>query len=89
VVCRVIRGIGGLQLDFISFQVNPNYDSVFVFNNDFPALLENVPSPPVQDDPLFKMGNASGVCKVICFHPKSNTTLPIMSIEEIRKVIDT
>ena len=27
-------------------QVNPNYESTFVFTNDFPALLEDVPEPP-------------------------------------------
>lgn len=70
-------------------KVNPNYESVYVFPNDFPALLKDVPAPPVADDPLFKMGSATGECKVICFHPKSNLTLPVMKLEDIRKVIDT
>lgn len=25
--------------------VNPDYTSTFVFDNDFPALLDNVPTP--------------------------------------------
>lgn len=69
-------------------QANPNYESTFVFNNDFPALLEDVPSPPASESELFQMSAARGVCRVMCFHPKSNITLPLMSIKEIRAVID-
>lgn len=67
---------------------NPQYDSTFVFTNDFPALLEDIPLPPESDDPLFQTGGARGTCRVMCFHPKSNKTLPIMSPKEIRTVID-
>lgn len=67
---------------------NPQYQSTFVFTNDFPALLEDIPLPPKSDDPLFQTGGARGTCRVMCFHPKSNKTLPIMTPKEIRTVID-
>lgn len=67
---------------------NPIYTSTFVFTNDFPALLEDVPLPPESDDPLFQTGGARGTCRVMCFHPKSNKTLPVMTPKEIRTVID-
>ncbi|XP_023327661.1 galactose-1-phosphate uridylyltransferase [Eurytemora carolleeae] len=69
--------------------VNPQYTSTFIFNNDFPALLEEVPEPPPSDNPLFRSAAAKGTCKVMCFSPKSNVTIPIMSIEEMRQVINT
>lgn len=69
-------------------QVNPNYQSTFLFNNDFPALLENVPNVPPSSDPLFQMDSATGTCRVMCLHPKSNITLPLMTVPEIREVID-
>nr|CAD7260413.1 unnamed protein product [Timema shepardi] len=69
-------------------EVTPVYKSTCIFNNDFPALLKDVPSPPKSEDPLFQMGPAQGECRVICFHPKSNITLPLMTIDEIRAVID-
>lgn len=69
-------------------QLNPNYESTFVFDNDFPALLEDVPSPPESSDPLFKIGSARGTCRVMCFHPKSNVTIPVLSIKEIEAVIE-
>ena len=70
--------------------VNPDYKSTFVFDNDFPALHEDC--PPYDDneeDPLFKAIPAKGKCKVICFHPNSNISLPLMTNEEIVRVIDT
>jgi galactose-1-phosphate uridylyltransferase len=74
--------------NFSPFQVNPNYKSTFTFVNDFPALLEDVPSPPPSSDLLFQMGGAQGTCKVMCFHPNSDVTLPLMAVTEIREVID-
>ena len=72
-----------------SGQVNPNYESTFVFDNDFPALLEDVPEPDDDQDPLFLSAGARGKCKVMCFSPKSNVTIPLMSVEEIKLVVDT
>uniref|UniRef100_A0A336LSV8 Galactose-1-phosphate uridylyltransferase n=1 Tax=Culicoides sonorensis TaxID=179676 RepID=A0A336LSV8_CULSO len=66
----------------------PKYESVYVFTNDFSALMEDVPLPPQNNDPLFQMGGARGTCRVMCFHPKSNKTLPTMTPKEIRNVID-
>ncbi|XP_063233855.1 probable galactose-1-phosphate uridylyltransferase isoform X2 [Bacillus rossius redtenbacheri] len=34
------------------------------------------------------MAPAQGTCRVMCFHPKSNLTLPLMSQSEIRAVVD-
>lgn len=76
----------GLRYTFL--QVNPDYSSTFVFTNDFPALLEDIPTPDESDDPLFQMKEAKGTCRVMCFHPKSNKTLPIMTVKEITTVID-
>ncbi|ROT82900.1 Galactose-1-phosphate uridylyltransferase [Penaeus vannamei] len=69
-------------------EVNPNYESTFVFTNDFPAMLEEVPAPQESNDPLFQSAPARGTCRVMCFHPKSNLTLPLMTCQEIKTVID-
>jgi len=71
-----------------SGETNPKYETTFVFNNDFPALLEDVPEPEDTGDPLFKSAAARGTCRVMCFSPKSNVTLPLMSQNEIKAVID-
>lgn len=76
-----------MNLNFL-FQINPDYESTFVFPNDFPALLEDVPDPEaVEADSLFQIRPARGNCRVMCFHPKSNKTLPVMTPGEIETVI--
>uniref|UniRef100_A0A663FDA4 Galactose-1-phosphate uridylyltransferase n=1 Tax=Aquila chrysaetos chrysaetos TaxID=223781 RepID=A0A663FDA4_AQUCH len=69
-------------------KVNPQYEGTFVFPNDFPALQPDAPEPGDSDHPLFRAAAARGVCKVMCFHPWSDLTLPLMSLAEIRAVID-
>lgn len=73
-----------------SGEENPQYESTFTFRNDFPALLEDSPIPEQhgdQDD-LFRMAEAKGTCRVMCFHPRSDVTLPLMTQGQVRKVID-
>ena len=64
-----------------------------MFENDFPALLSDIPDPPNDgknnNDDLFQCYAARGVCKVICFHPNSKLTLPRMTLDDIAHVIRT
>ncbi|XP_058028393.1 galactose-1-phosphate uridylyltransferase isoform X2 [Ahaetulla prasina] len=69
-------------------KVNPNYESTFVFDNDFPALQPDAPEPEADDHPLLRSASARGVCRVMCFHPWTDLTLPLMSLAEVRRVID-
>ncbi|KAG8236025.1 hypothetical protein J437_LFUL015403 [Ladona fulva] len=69
-------------------EVNPNYESTFVFTNDFPAMMEDVPEPPEGNDELFCMAPARGTCRVMCLHPKLNKSIPLMNCDEIEAVID-
>ena len=69
--------------------VNPNYDSVFSFVNDYAALLpEPQPEPAPPASPLLVSAPARGLCKVLCFHPDRSLTLARMTRPEIRVVID-
>lgn len=67
---------------------NPNYESTFVFTNDFAALLPETPVAESSPSPLFEARTTRGTCRVICFSPRHDLTLPLMSLEEIRTVID-
>ena len=68
---------------------NPQYESTFVFENDFAALLPGTPSPKNDpDDELFDIDTATGECRVICFSPRHDLTLAKMSDDEIGVVID-
>ncbi|XP_067122514.1 galactose-1-phosphate uridylyltransferase-like [Centruroides vittatus] len=67
---------------------NPDYTSTFLFDNDYPALVEDVPDPQENEHPLFRIESARGKCKVMCFHPRSDVTLPLMTVDEISEVIE-
>jgi UDPglucose--hexose-1-phosphate uridylyltransferase len=70
-------------------QRNPFYEHTYVFDNDFPALLSDIPDQQHHNDDLFQCHAARGVCKVICFHPNSKLTLPRMTLDDISYVIKT
>ena len=60
-----------------SGRVNPYYSDIYAFDNDFPSLsMEHSTSEEnktrIMDIP------ASGICRVVCFSPKHNTTLAEM-----------
>ncbi|MGC4129104.1 MAG: UDP-glucose--hexose-1-phosphate uridylyltransferase [Bergeyella sp.] len=67
--------------------VNESYDSVYVFNNDFPALLNIDVSQNQENNSFFLAEPEQGINKVICFSPKHNITLPEMEISQIYNVI--
>jgi len=68
--------------------VNPVYNSTFVFNNDFSALLPGGPDLAPETDELLRAQPVQGECRVICFSPRHDLSLAEMPPAEIRKVID-
>lgn len=72
-----------------SGNTNPNYTDTYVFPNDFAALLSDVPSAGEPAHPLLQSQAVQGVCRVMCFSPRHDLTLPEMSLPEIRNVVDT
>ncbi len=67
--------------------INPRYNGPFVFDNDFPALLDG----DVEDGakhPLFQSEAIQGLCRVVCFSPSHDRTLPELSTREIQGVIN-
>ncbi|QMU26768.1 UDP-glucose--hexose-1-phosphate uridylyltransferase [Adhaeribacter radiodurans] len=69
-------------------QQNPPYTETFVFNNDFGALQESTPAGGFEKGGLLQAESERGICKVICFSPRHDLTLPDMEVADIRKVVD-
>ncbi|MBC6611225.1 UDP-glucose--hexose-1-phosphate uridylyltransferase [Hymenobacter sp. BT507] len=67
---------------------NPQYTGTFVFDNDFAALQADVPPGDLNVEGLLQAKAESGVGRVICFSPRHDLTLPEMSVEAIRGVVD-
>jgi UDPglucose--hexose-1-phosphate uridylyltransferase len=69
---------------------NPQYDSTFVFDNDFAALKPDLPHIEFSDGGkgLLIAEAEPGVCRVVCFSPRHDLTLARMDLAEVRKVVD-
>jgi UDPglucose--hexose-1-phosphate uridylyltransferase len=78
-LCPGNRRVGGAQ--------NPTYQTTFVYDNDFPALLPDAQSAAVSDG-LLLARSERGICRVICFSPRHDLTLAEFSPAELRQVVD-
>lgn len=67
---------------------NPDYTGTFVFTNDFAALMPAAPDAP-PGNPLLQTQTSRGTCRVMCFSPRHDLTLPEMELPDIRGVVDT
>ena len=73
---------------------NPDYRGTYVFDNDFPALLDFPDSDKAEhaiaqeSSGLLKSEAVNGCCRVICYHPKHNRHIAQMSQDEIIRIID-
>lgn len=75
--------------------VNPKYDSTFVFVNDYSAVKEEQAEYKQEGDPkdlsnlLLRADSVTGKCYVITFSPAHNLTLADLTPAEILPVIQT
>lgn len=72
----------------INGETNPQYDKPFVFINDFAAIAETTPAG-ASEHPLFTAKSERGVCKVICFSPRHDLTLPELSSAQAQALVRT
>ena len=68
---------------------NPDYSTTFVFDNDFTSLLPDEPSPETFDHPLLVSIPERGICRVVCFTPRHDLTLPELDRNAIENIICT
>ncbi len=70
--------------------VTPQYESTFVFQNDYSALLIDTAQAAVdvEDAGLLRAETERGLCRVICFDPRHDLTLATMPVESIRNVVE-
>ena len=59
-----------------------------MFTNDFAALLPDVPAGRSDPAGLFRCEPVRGECRVICFSPRHDLTLPEMEVEEVLWVVN-
>lgn len=71
-----------------SGEVNPNYKGTYVFQNDFPALLDEKLDNELSNDPLFRAEAVTGTARVICFSERHDLTMAEMTVNDIRRVVN-
>jgi UDPglucose--hexose-1-phosphate uridylyltransferase len=67
---------------------NPAYTGTFVFDNDFAALRPGGSHETVSEGSLLVARGEPGVCRVICFSPRHDLSLPDMDQAGLRGVVD-
>ena len=67
---------------------NPNYENVFVFDNDFAALRPDTPHARIDDAGLLVAEAEGGISRVVCFCPRHDLTLAEMEPAAVRRVVD-
>jgi UDPglucose--hexose-1-phosphate uridylyltransferase len=68
---------------------NPLYTGPFIFDNDFGALLpEPVEAQPAPSHPLLVSSPERGLCRVVCFSPRHDLTLPELENSAIENVLE-
>ncbi|MBI2952995.1 MAG: UDP-glucose--hexose-1-phosphate uridylyltransferase [Chloroflexi bacterium] len=67
---------------------NPRYEGVFVFDNDFAALNPETPLVEFDERGLLRASTERGICRVMCFSPRHDLTLPELSVSDIHQVVD-
>jgi UDPglucose--hexose-1-phosphate uridylyltransferase len=68
---------------------NPDYTSIFVFDNDHPCVGADAPQSLERPSGIYRNAPATGVARVVCYTPKHNTTLAELPVGEISALLAT
>lgn len=71
----------------ISGARNPNYDQVFVFDNDHPAFGVDAPVTSPSQEP-YLTSRAEGICRVMCYSPDHSERLSGLKALDMQRVIE-
>jgi UDPglucose--hexose-1-phosphate uridylyltransferase len=72
---------------------NPHYQSTYVFDNDFPALLfapkseQNNLTGSASKDNLLRMQAEVGITRVMCFSPRHDLSIPELPQTQVEAVV--
>ena len=66
----------------------PVYEHVYIFDNDYAAILPTAPASMPTASPLLRGEPEHGRCRVLCFHPDHSLTLARMQPEDVARVVE-
>lgn len=73
----------------VAGHANPDYDSVFVFDNDHPCVGTAAPEVEPTGSALFRNRRADGVARVVCYTPRHDLTLAELPVAQVVELLQT
>lgn len=73
----------------VSGAKNPNYDGVYVFDNDHPCVGMNAPDELAHPSGIYRNRPAQGIARVVCYNPKHNATLAELPVGNVDDLLAT
>ncbi len=68
---------------------NPPYQDTYVFDNDFAALLPPEAGELSGSNGLLTLEPEDGFCRVVCFSPRHDLSLPELTLPQVEKIVRT
>lgn len=66
---------------------NPDYQGVYIFDNDHPVVGLGAPAIPAHQGGVHKRASATGIARVVCYDPRHNVTLSDVSPAVVANVL--
>ncbi len=80
-LCPCNTRIGGAR--------NPDYQGIYVFDNDHPCVGPDAPAEPAPAPGIYRNRSAQGLARVVCFTPRHDLTLAELPESEVVALLET
>ena len=71
----------------VSGKHNPDYDGVYVFDNDHPCVGADAPEGLEKPPGIYRNRRADGIARVVCYSPRHNLTLAELEPREVENLL--
>jgi UDPglucose--hexose-1-phosphate uridylyltransferase len=72
----------------VSGRCNPNYTSIYIFDNDHPCVGDAAPTGLEAPTGIYQNRRAVGAARVVCYSPKHNLSLAELDEFEIQELLN-
>lgn len=66
---------------------NPDYDSIFVFDNDHPCVGASAHEPDPPASSVYQNRRADGIARVVCYSPRHDLTLAELETSQVAALL--
>ncbi len=66
---------------------NPDYRSIFVFDNDHPCVGDHAPEPEPPGSDVYRNRKADGKARVVCYSPRHDLTLAELKTDAVAALL--